>query len=153
MQLRRGSRASENLLRTRGGGPESLQESARQSSGRAGQTTPGLPAPLQTGHLGCAHTPRGVAPSHGRVSKETGTRSPGSAPPDIPLREPTTQDRQASNVVRLDRRDPRDHTHLRTALQDCTQRHRHSRAVASSPLDPTFRAEGLETTRLVTVKP
>ena len=35
------------------------------------------------------------------VSQEAGTRPPGSAPPDIPLREPTTQDRQASKVVRL----------------------------------------------------
>ena len=41
------------------------------------------------------------------------------------------------NRVRRDRLDPRDHAHVWTALQDCTERHRHSRAVASSPLDPS----------------
>ena len=106
--------------------------------GRAGQAAPGLPnaSPVVTS---LAVDKRPVASfRRTAVSKEAGTRSPGSAPPNIPLRESTTQDRQVSNVVRHDRRDPRDHTHLWTALQDFTQRHRHSRAVASSPLDPTY---------------
>lgn len=79
----------------------------------------------------------GDAPCSRAVLRRSGARPPASAPPNIPLRKPATQDCQVEYRSYTRPTSSSGPLNFWTALQDTTQGRHLSRAVATSPPEPS----------------